>query len=81
MAASLNSMHFGCAQGWYGDAGWNDLTLLLVIAFTYNDRKQNGTFSLLGVNIAKTTLAASLSPSLMALVISRLAVEWPVLYP
>ena len=50
--ASLNSAHLGRAQGWYGDVGQDVLTLLLVLTFTYDDGKHNGTFSVLGADIA-----------------------------
>lgn len=50
--ANLSSRHLGRAQGWYGDVGQSVLTLFLVQTFTYNDGKYNGTFSLLGVDVA-----------------------------
>eukprot|EP00250_Pteridium_aquilinum_P022987 c26008_g1_i1 orf=310-870(+) len=51
-AASLNSTLLGRAQGFYGDVGQDVLTLLLVVTFTYDDGKHNGTFSVLGADIA-----------------------------
>eukprot|EP00250_Pteridium_aquilinum_P004575 c14782_g1_i1 orf=83-640(-) len=51
-APSLNSTQVGRVQGWYGDVGQNVLTLFLVQTFTYADGKHNGTFSLVGVDVA-----------------------------
>nr|AOS49625.1 hypothetical protein [Davallia tyermanii] len=51
-AADLNSTQLGHVQGWYGDVGQNLLTLFLAQTFTWNDGTYNGTFSLLGVDVA-----------------------------
>lgn len=51
-AADLNSTHLGNVQGWYGDTGQSVLTLFLVQTFTYNDSTYNGTFSLVGADVA-----------------------------
>lgn len=56
IAPSLNSTNLGHVQGWYGDVGQNLLTLFLVQTFTYDDGKHNGTFSLLGVDVATDAL-------------------------
>lgn len=53
---SLDSTHLGRVQGWYGDVGQDLLTLFLVQTFTYDDGKYNGTFSLLGVDVATDAL-------------------------
>lgn len=50
--ASLNSLHVGHVQGWYGDVGQQNLTLFLVQTFTFVTAKYNGTLSLLGVDVA-----------------------------
>eukprot|EP00250_Pteridium_aquilinum_P001237 c11445_g1_i1 orf=574-1131(-) len=51
-APDLNSTQLGRVQGWYGDVGQNVLTLFLVQTFTWSDGVYNGTFSLLGVDVA-----------------------------
>ena len=53
---SLDSTHLDPVQGWYGDVGQDLLTLFLVQTFTYADGKYNGTFSLLGVDVATDAL-------------------------
>lgn len=56
IAPSLNSTRLGHVQGWYGDVGQDLLTLFLVQTFTYDDGKHNGSFSLLGVDVATDAL-------------------------
>lgn len=51
-AADLNSTLLGRAQGWYGDVGQDVLTLFLVQTFTWSNGSYNGTFSLLGTDVA-----------------------------
>lgn len=54
--ASLKSTHVGRVQGWYGDVGQQNLTLLLVQTFTLSTHKYSGSLSLMGADVAADKL-------------------------
>ncbi|KAI5061613.1 hypothetical protein GOP47_0024118 [Adiantum capillus-veneris] len=54
--ASLTSASLGRAQGWYGNTGKEVLTLFLVQTFSFLSGPNNGTLSLMGVDVATDTV-------------------------